>query len=563
MNNISKEDLQRMKREAKIAAKFEDYVGIVKTIERDIDEYEEALEIGEESQIEQKRNRLENNYAVIKDIISEHDYIKAILDGEGEATNDQLEILLFPRTSAKTNILHVAGGPGTGKTLILLARILQEISNQTLPGGKIGGKRALFICFNKSLSKYAMSILSRFELDIKDIDIVNVDKFVKDVVENCPDFKDKKIHYGGIPDGIIEKFSIEYQGDNLGFLDSSNKDAKDWLSDEVDWIESRTEIEFGGDIFQYYSVGRIGRGNQPFNPQRGTKENPSASRKAVLAIMNEYYDWLKANGKYTYAQAVNYLLKNRPPAMSDIDNDAYDIIAVDEVQDITVASLRLLNRFRKPSSKMFISGDEGQKIYKRDFKWRQISDDTVGNTVTLKENFRNHADIALFASVLNDDSMTDSDLVIISDAVKIAKKSYEEIVKELKGLAKQQGTTCIIVDTKNQVATWEQMLKNASVDATAIYQKGDIFGKGIYIANIHQIKGLEFDHVIIPSMRMVFNDEELCKNLYYVAFTRARNHLSIYYQDKPSEFFNIYYGDYIAHASSLTQTYDEFEELPF
>ena len=78
---------------------------------------------------------------------------------------------------------------------------------------------------------------------------------------------------------------------------------------------------------------------------------------------------------------------------------------------------------------------------------------------------------------------------------------------------------------------------------------------GIYLSNIFQTKGLEFDRIIMPFMNYsesYDNDPIHYNNLLYVAFSRARNNLDIYYQDKPHQVLLNHYSDYLLNQRKTT-----------
>ena len=52
----------------------------------------------------------------------------------------------------------------------------------------------------------------------------------------------------------------------------------------------------------------------------------------------------------------------------------------------------------------------------------------------------------------------------------------------------------------------------------------------LYVGTIHSVKGLEYDNVFVMNVGSYcfrLEDEEM-KNLFYVAITRAKNHLFVY-----------------------------------
>ncbi len=71
----------------------------------------------------------------VRKILAEHDYIQRLLAGAGSATDKQFSVMAFPRgANTKTNVLQISGGAGTGKTLCLLAKLIQD----TRPSRQMG-----------------------------------------------------------------------------------------------------------------------------------------------------------------------------------------------------------------------------------------------------------------------------------------------------------------------------------------------------------------------------------------------------------------------------------------
>ena len=132
------------------------------------------------------QSKVDEVNAEITEILSEHDFIKKLLKGNKRATDRQFDVMAFPRGSnAVTNILQIAGGAGTGKTLCLLAKIIAEVDvdgQTTLFEDQ--RKNALFICFNKRLASYVRGILAGYEGDVKGITVTHYDEFINQLVRN-------------------------------------------------------------------------------------------------------------------------------------------------------------------------------------------------------------------------------------------------------------------------------------------------------------------------------------------------------------------------------------------
>ena len=106
------------------------------------------------------------------------------------------------------------------------------------------------------------------------------------------------------------------------------------------------------------------------------------------------FEGLAKSKRYTIEQAMKrILISNELPQ--------YDAIAIDEVQDLSLLAIRAILKMRKDAHAwVYISGDENQNIYQRDFTWKELGEGTRGYTITLHENKRNAAAIEAFANGL-------------------------------------------------------------------------------------------------------------------------------------------------------------------
>ena len=485
--------------------------------------------------------------AKITEILSEHDFINRLLKGGKRATDRQFDVMAFPRGSnAVTNILQIAGGAGTGKTLCLLAKIIAEVDG----GGQATlfedqRKNALFICFNKRLASYVRGILAGYEGDVKGITVTHYDEFINQLVRKSP-----KRGYEYLEDYALdvryERSRIIYGFDDFYgslletaqrtvakrhperadeyYLDSEDKEGFEWLKDELRWIEERfSDDEDAAE--RYPNAERVGR---------GTRRRPSADiRRIILEVRTELNRLLDANERYTIEQATKRL-------MSSESLPSYDVIAIDEVQDFSLASIRLLLRFRRSEqSRVYLSGDENQKIYQRDFTWKELDEGLKGHTITLRENKRNSDAIRCFSDRLWGASSSYEEanyLVHIQDA------DDDRVVELLKKLSDpdRNETTALISGRR----TWYRRLIDAGVNYKGS-QTEDYFKPGLYVITEWMGKGLEFDNVVVDYTGKVSEDEEEEKRLRYVHFTRARKRLYIRYKDTPPELLVKYYSDFL------------------
>lgn len=484
----------------------------------------------------------------IQEILSEHDFVRRLLHGDKRATERQLNVMAFPRGSnSVTNILQISGVAGTGKTLCLLAKIISEIDDhgqESLFGDP--KKKALFVCFNKGLANYVRSILAGYDGNLPDIEVANYDMFVNQLVRNRPKagyehladyaqdarYSSSSIIYGSNEDyeQLLRKAQEEVaklhpDQANSYYLDPSGDDELQWLKDEIAWIEARYMTDADAER-GYPREARTGR---------GTKRLPNeAVRKVILEIRRELNGLLEANGRYTIEQATKRVLNSRD------DLPAYDAIAIDEVQDFSLQSIRLLLRFRRSDkSKVFISGDENQKIYRRDFTWKQLDEGLKGHTITLEKNMRNSAAIRRFSDRLlgaNCSYASASRFVYVEDA---DDEKTVELLRKLSDPNRQESTALI-----GSVNYWSPKLKSERV-AVVRSKPGAILEPGLYLIGNLQGKGLEFDNVVVDYSSEAGEDEEEEKRLRYVHFTRARKRLYVRYQGEPPKLLTEYYADFL------------------
>ena len=484
----------------------------------------------------------------IQGILNKHDFIRKLLRGDKHATIEQHDVMAFPKGSTSvTNILQIAGGAGTGKTLCLLAKIISEIDDRG-QGALFGApaKKALFICFNKGLANYVQGILASYDGYLPDIDVIHYDLFVNQLVRQKPRqeyaylakyaqdvrYSRGRIIYGFDSEYIEllkaaqEKVAKRHPDRTKDYyLDPSDEDGFEWLRDELFWIEARF---MGGEeaTAGYPKAERVGR---------GTRRRPSeVMRQIIIEIWTELNQLLEANGRYTIEQATKRLLNSS-------SLPAYDAIAIDEVQDFSLLSIRLLLKFRRSDSSMvFLSGDENQKIYQRDFTWKELGEGLKGHTITLEKNMRNSSAIRCFSDRLLG---LECPYERACDKVHIENADDSRIVELLRKLADpiRRETTVLISNKRN----WDVALSSAGIAVVKV-KPGDISQPGLYLLGDLMGKGLEFDNVVVDYAREISEDEEEEKRLRYVHFTRARKRLYIRYQGTPPKLLSKYYSDFLS-----------------
>lgn len=498
-----------------------------------------------ELQKQRASSRLKTISGRIDRILDEASWINEVLEGKGSVTPKQLQILKHEGDN-----LQIRGGAGSGKTVCLLAKAIDTASSKDTDTDK----KALIISFNRMLSSYLKTTLSNVNINHSNYEISTFDSFAKNLAEKhhlvsgriIYSYKNLKFNnpYGKqdlIREAVDTVRLNSYLSGDKRFLTKS-KEIVNFLEEEFDWMESK---EGQLTLENYQTIARIGRGRQY------VLNRNSAEREQIYLVFEEYLKLLSKYNVFTINQAIKAVLE------SDI-KPLYDVIAIDEAQDLSVISIKMLNKLLKPDGKIIVVGDENQKLYRRDFTWKEVGINFRGsNTISLQHNLRNTEEIARFSGRLLEDNSENQTNYAKRDpeSVKIESRNLDSIINQIEELARTNQLICVVVFNHQEMRTVANALQSRRIAFTKLPQRDSIKSRGIYLSNIFQTKGLEFDRIIMPFMNYsesYDNDPIHYNNLLYVAFSRARNNLDIYYQDKPHQVLLNHYSDYLLNQRKTT-----------
>ena len=490
----------------------------------------------------------------VREILKEHDFVEKLLRGAGKATDKQFEVMAFPRSAnTTTNILQVAGGAGTGKTLCLIAKLIADVreDDQTSLFAR-KQKRGLFVCFNRGLAQHVRNLLDRFPEVAQVIEVTHYDEYVNQLVRVKPKegyehlvgyARDARYPREGKP-GSYQYWKIIYDDEAIPlvgkamaaisrkhpdkrrnyYLDNSDMKNTEWVQDEIQWLEARYDNPDAASR-NYPTSSRTGR---------GTQRRPNETIRAViLEIWQAYLDLLEKERRYTIEQATKRLQASK-------SLPSYDAIAIDEVQDFSIRSIKLLLQLRvDDKSRVYISGDENQKIYQRDFTWKELDSNAHGHTIILKENKRNSEAIEAFANRLLGEKSTHEDAC---DKVFVLNAPEEKVIRVVERLREVAPSESVALISASQ--HWTERTRIAGLHPVNP-RYGNILEPGFYLLGTKGGKGLEFDNVIIDYVQAIEEDEEAEARLLYVNCTRARKRLYIRYEGKPPALLDKVYPDFL------------------
>lgn len=239
----------------------------------------------------------------------------------------------------------------------------------------------------------------------------------------------------------------------------------------------------------------------------------------IWTLGYEYGITSKLNPKDDYGKEVNKLIQD---LSNRGDLPKFDIVAIDEAQDLSLEALGLIYKFRKKDdeSKFYIVFDEAQKIYKRNFTGAKIDSQLNfrGRSIILDTNLRNHPNIAKFS-----EKVLDGEICSIADIT--TEYISENVVKVSRAEAlafrvKEDENVAYLFKTNKDEIQFSNELRTQGIEPLNI--ASNIISPGYFVGTIYSAKGLEFDNVFLVD----FPTEPEKKNLRYVACSRARKKLA-------------------------------------
>lgn len=257
--------------------------------------------------------------------------------------------------------------------------------------------------------------------------------------------------------------------------------------------------------------------------------------------------------------------RNAIDAAPDLDESKlFDMVLVDEAQDLDEAGLNLAWAMLKPGRDHFVMALDGaQMIYRRRMAWNPPGMTARGRTTILDVNYRNTRQILdlgrelLMGLVREPDTHQPDDLDVLVEpdqAVRTGRppaslacsglrgeaEAIAERVQELRAGGASPDQIAVLLGTEDLRQDVMRLVPDA-FDTRAGRNRDRIFdadGK-VRVATLGLLKGLEFRHVIVGGANHIWvrsaSSETLAEDqrrLLYVAVTRATETLTITYSGK-------------------------------
>lgn len=303
----------------------------------------------------------------------------------------------------------------------------------------------------------------------------------------------------------------------------------EFFLDEIRWIKGN-ELK---DLDAYYKIKRIGRGSNV----RVTREN----RAKIWEVYVEYARLLREANYWDFLDRQAFLLHLLE---TEEVKPMFRHLTVDEVQDCSRLTIRLLKRLVIPTGTVLLVGDAAQKIYRNSFSWKSAGINARGNrTKVLEQNYRNTLQIyRLGAEILEKVETREEFTTVYPPTAQGAiptcyyadrSTNLDRLVSLLKALPQNQ--SCVVaLPTNEAVELCQETLCERGITVTDLRKKKKREQCGLFISTLHSLKGLSVDKVILlgidaPEFPVANSEEERTRDLQllHTAVTRARQEVCL------------------------------------
>ena len=222
-------------------------------------------------------------------------------------------------------------------------------------------------------------------------------------------------------------------------------------------------------------------------------------------------------------------------------DESAKLVVIDEVQDYSVAQLRVLARYFC-NARFLMLGDENQAISEGTASFAQIErlfDEVRGgvSTCELMTSYRSSPEItAVFTTLMaREEGMQVSSVRRPGHAVKFREclddEAYFAALEEALGKGRAEGGLCAVVVGSGRRARWldRKLRDRMGEEAPRLMDgKGRLPEAGCVLLDLKLAKGLEFDRVIVADAQAdEYPDTELSRHRLYTAISRATQHLTL------------------------------------
>ena len=403
----------------------------------------------------------------------------------------------------------IRGGPGTGKTLINLARI-RRICNEDIGRDMLNTKpiRIGFVTFNRPLSKSAESMFQAITQSTRGarVEFSTFDAMINRLIglvgrKSSPIIDDRDATK--LIDRVFAEFRSE-RYDERYIQQVRGRRSDSFFVDEFNETILGCGLHREEDYLQY--------------PRKGRKVSLQPKERGLIyAIYRQWLGQLKDKHLTTFAAKRLAVLNFIAQGKLQIEDERFDFLFVDELQDLSVVAIRVLTHLVKHTENLTFTADTAQSIYLKSPSWSNISDKIrfhAGNSFILRKSYRMTRQIDQAVSPLRLNSGdTEKENDGIDQAIFSGERpcwlncrleEHPRIAAQLaQSLTNDNGVNpgqiAVITPDKRTTELVGAEFKNLAlpVDYVQAKRKIDIHSQAAHLLNVHVAKGLEFPFVIV------------------------------------------------------------------
>ncbi|MFF3905397.1 UvrD-helicase domain-containing protein [Streptomyces sp. NPDC001848] len=468
---------------------------------------------------------------------------------------------------------RVSGGPGTGKTIVALHRV-KHLVERLGPGHN---KPVLLTTFNKNLAADLRARLLSLggPQTVARVDIVHVDQLATRVVRESDPGSTKR---------RIEDAQALREWRALLVEAGEHRWDAEFLCDEWNQVILGQAVRSRSDYFQ---VRRAGRGR---NLNR-------AERAQVWQLAERFTQRLELKGLETHRQVAERAARLEMDRKEKIDKRRrerdergglanvhvesgsgaflryrYRHIVVDEAQDLSAAHWKML-RAMVPigPNDIFLVGDTHQRIYDNQVTLGSLGINIRGRSSRLTLSYRTTWEILRDATrVLQgaqyDDLDGDTDSLegyrsVLHGGRPVLRgaDSWDEELDAIAGQVRSwdripRESVAVCVPTNDMASDVERRLARHGIPSTVMTREGLPRNEGVHIGTMYRFKGLEYQAMIVAGVSEGLvprasidswehtdplrhrRELQRARSLLFVAATRARDALAVFWHGEPSRF---------------------------
>lgn len=422
----------------------------------------------------------------------------------------------------------IRGPAGTGKTLVLLHALDQQLSLHDASLGFSDHERLVLLTYTNSLVRFNAYLSQILRKRTVEPSIETVDAFFIHILKH-----------------IDSSYTVDYRiiSELLSEVEVSFFSDKELVSEIEDGIYGRNLD------MQTYVFEPGGRTGLKGTLSRKQKEQVWEIAEHLRSQMLKMKQFSKNLSRLVLLEALS---ENSELAQKLSVRRLF----VDEVQDLSPIETKLLGMLS--AAGVVLAGDEQQAIYQAGFSFRKMGVNIIGRSILLSGNYRNTRQISMLAEIYRNISgiapkSGNPYAFREGPSPELWQEPDEEALMEA---LKQRIQFFIDILEYDQENIAVLMPQNASVKQTAArlesygYQTHDIRQSdfdfhdtpGIRVSTFHSAKGVEFPVVMLYIPKLPISTrisretaEKACRNLVYMAMTRAMENLQVYLLCEPDQ----------------------------